>query len=95
MTKPSIRKIITFLDKSAWASADDLYTQPDIQCPICKLLSVYESDKCAHCGYEFTELEKEQQFNKHEKSFIRGSLVGIIFFILLVAFAYMYVKDLI
>ena len=35
--------------------------QPELKCPICKLISENSSVNCVHCGFEYSELEKNEQ----------------------------------
>jgi len=72
-----------------------LHDEFDLKCPVCKLNNPSDYTKCAHCNYDFTELETEERAKIVRKRYYKNLTSGIIIFtILLLVFVYLYNKYL-
>jgi len=80
------RKIVSLID-FCFDSVGFLY-QPELKCPICKLNSENSSVSCVHCGFEYSELEKKEQFKKYKILYFRSLIIGLVFFGILISIVY-------
>jgi predicted nucleic acid-binding Zn ribbon protein len=90
MTHQYLKKIIIFLDKWLILDVENFYLKPDIKCPVCKKKNKYELNTCYHCNYEISDLEKNEQFNRHKQTFVIALIFGFIIFLTLIWMVYEY-----
>ena len=65
----------------------------DLKCPICKLNNPGTYTKCAHCDYEFTDMETLERTEIDRKRYYKYLTLGIIASIVFLAvFTYIYNK---
>ena len=57
-----------------------LYEETDLKCPICKLNNPSKYKKCAHCGYEFTELETLERIELDRRRYYKNLTLGLFLF---------------
>ena len=67
--------------------------QPELKCPICKFISENSSVNCVHCGFEYSELEKNEQSQRCKILYFRSLIIGLVVFGVLISLIYYLTND--